>query len=356
VDIHRRIVDLIDAGRRFAVATVLESDGSTPRKAGVKAAIDETGRIWGTIGGGAVEAEAERQAVEACRSLRPAVFDLALQGARAEEADPICGGTMRVLIDPTAAKDRDCYASAARAVERRARGVIVTTIQIAQETTVSARWCPSDDPDAARLFPGYQAIHGCLERESPALVAGASPDAGAKMQALLEPVVPRPLLLIAGGGHIGQALARQAVLIGFDVTVLDDRPEFADPALFPESATTRCAPVAESIASFPVARDTYIVIVMRGHRHDAEALEACIHAPAAYIGMIGSTRKVALMRQSFLESGIATEEELDRVFAPIGLDIGAATVPEIATSIAAQLVAVRRGSDGRAKPKAKGAP
>jgi xanthine dehydrogenase accessory factor len=176
------------------------------------------------------------------------------------------------------------------------------------------------------------------------------------MQALLEPVVPRPLLLIAGGGHIGQALARQAVLIGFDVTVLDDRPEFADPARFPESATTRCAPVAESIASFPVARDTYIVIVMRGHRHDAEALEACIHAPAAYIGMIGSTRKAALMRQSFLEPGIATEEELDRVFAPIGLDIGAATVPEIATSIAAQLVAVRRGSDGRAKPKAKGAP
>jgi len=92
----------------------------------------------------------------------------------------------------------------------------------------------------------------------------------------------------------------------------------------------------------PIASDTYIVIVTRGHKLDAEALEACIHTPAAYIGMIGSKRKVALIRENFIESGIVTKEEFDRIFTPIGLDIGAVTVPEIAASITAELIAVRR--------------
>jgi xanthine dehydrogenase accessory factor len=157
-------------------------------------------------------------------------------------------------------------------------------------------------------------------------------------------------LLIVGGGHVGQAVALQASLIGFDVVVIDDRPEFADPALFPEGVTTLCGDIEKEVADFPVADDTYIVVVTRGHKHDAEALQACIHSPAAYIGMIGSRRKVALIRKSFIESGLATEEELDRVFAPIGLDIGSVTVPEIATSIAAQLIAVRRKGYGCPTP------
>jgi xanthine dehydrogenase accessory factor len=88
--------------------------------------------------------------------------------------------------------------------------------------------------------------------------------------------------------------------------------------------------------------DSYVVLVTRGHRHDAQALAACIHRPLAYLGMIGSRRKAALIRRQFLESGLATAAEFDRVRAPIGLQIGAVTVPEIAVSIVAQLIAVRR--------------
>jgi len=162
------------------------------------------------------------------------------------------------------------------------------------------------------------------------------------LQVFVEPVIPKPLLLIAGGGHIGQALALQSSLVGFDVTVIDDRAEFTDPALYPEGMARRCGDIPEQIAAGPIASDTYIVIVTRGHKLDAEALEACIHAPVAYVGMIGSRRKVALMRQNFIESGIATAEQFDRVFTPIGQDIGAVTVPEIAASITAELIAVRR--------------
>ena len=119
--------------------------------------------------------------------------------------------------------------------------------------------------------------------------------------------------------------------------------EFTDGALFPLGVATRCGEIPELLASGTIDGDTYIVIVTRGHEQDAEALKACLGSPAAYIGMIGSRRKVAMMRQGFIASGRATAEEFDRVWAPIGLDIGSVTVPEIATSIVAQLIAVRRG-------------
>jgi xanthine dehydrogenase accessory factor len=131
-------------------------------------------------------------------------------------------------------------------------------------------------------------------------------------------------------------------LLGFHVTVIDDRAEFTDPSLFPAGVETTTGDPAEELESCLVDEDTYIVIVTRGHQHDAAALRACLGAPAAYIGMIGSRRKAALVRRDLLASGMPTDE-LARVHCPVGLDIGAETVAEIAVSIAAQLVAVRRG-------------
>jgi len=347
--IYEQVVEFIDAGRSFALATILRAEGSTPRKAGVRAIIDETGRIWGTLGGGAVEAEAQRRAVEVCKSKQTIVFELALEGAcRADDA-PICGGNMRILVDATVKKDRGAYAQVAQAVRQRQCGALLTTVCTGVETEVAARWIPQEAIGAEASFPGGEAISSCLAREearlfvqAPSIRGGDRREVNAAVEVLVEPVIPMPMLLIVGGGHIGQALARQAIVVGFDVVVLDDRPEFTEPALFPEGAATKCGDIRKEVEAFPIGRDTYIVIVTRGHKHDAEALEACIHAPAAYIGMIGSKRKVALMREDFIESGLAGEEEFGRVFAPVGLDIGAVTVPEIAASIVAQLIAVRR--------------
>ena len=341
-DIHQRVVEFIDGGRSFAVAMVLKAEDSTPRKAGVKAIIDETGKIWGTLGGGIVEAQAQRRAVEACQSKHPVVFDLYLHGADSTDDVPICGGSMRILIDPTVAKDRASYAQVAEAVRQRQRGVMLTTTRTTTRTEVTSQWFPQEAIPSDATFPGTDNIRSCLARERPQLFTESSQNPDVFTEVLVEPVIPKPLLLIAGGGHIGQALALQANLVGFDVTVIDDRSEFTNPALFPEGTTTRCGDIPKQITALSTVSDTYIVLVTRGHKLDAEALKACIHAPAAYIGMIGSKRKVALVRKNFIESGIATEEEFDRVFTPIGLDIGAVTVPEIAASITAELIAVRR--------------
>ncbi len=348
-DIYEQVVEFIDAGRSFALATILRAEGSTPRKAGVRAIIDETGRIWGTLGGGAVEAEAQRRAVEACKSKQTIVFELALEGACRSDDTPICGGNMRILVDATIEKERASYAQVAQALRQRQCGALLTTVRTGAETEVAVQWLSQEAIGAEGGFPGGEAISSCLGREeachfvqAPCAPGGDGQEVNTAVEVLVEPVIPMPMLLIVGGGHIGQALARQAILAGFDAVVLDDRPEFTDPALFPEGVATRCGDIRREVEAFPIGRDTYIVIVTRGHKHDADALEACIHAPAAYIGMIGSKRKVALIREDFVESGLAGEEEFGRVFAPVGLDIGAVTVPEIAASIVAQLIAVRR--------------
>ena len=352
-EIHRAIVAFAESGRAFAAAVVLRDEGSTPRKAATKALIEPDGSIRGTIGGGKVEAETQRLAVEAIRTGRATVFDFALEGAGAEDDQPLCGGSMRILIDPGAARCA-AYARAVEAERLRRRGVLLTSVRTSAASLagrapeVAVLWLAQDAVPADIGFPGVGAIRGALERQTPEFLVQDAPHAGAQLQVLVEPLLPPPLLVIAGGGHIGQALAVQAGLVGFAVTVLDDRAEFTDPALYPAGVATRCGDIARELAGLPIAADTFIAIVTRGHQHDRAALAACIRKPAAYIGMIGSRRKVALIRKDLLESSAATEEEFDRVYAPIGLDIGAETVPEIAASIVAQLVAVcRRGAAPR---------
>jgi xanthine dehydrogenase accessory factor len=353
IDIYHQAVQWIDEGRRFAAAVVLSADGSTPQRAAARALVDAGGRIFGTLGGGWIEAQSQRRAVEACRANQPTVLEFHLDSGECaaatqpHESQPICGGAMRILLDPTAGVHRQCYAAAAEALDRRQRGLLVTTLRAtasAEEVAeVAVQWVPEDAITSSGGFPGGEAMRSCLTREVPRLFADRLPSGQAAVEVFVEPVVPRPLLLVAGGGHVGQALALQAVQLGFDVTVVDDRPEFANPDIFPSGVSVRCGPMAQEMAALASTPGAYLVIVTRGHQHDAETLAACIHAPVAYIGMIGSRRKVGMIRADLLRRGVASESELDRVFAPIGLEIGAVTVPEIATSIAAQLIAIRRG-------------
>jgi xanthine dehydrogenase accessory factor len=153
--------------------------------------------------------------------------------------------------------------------------------------------------------------------------------------------VPPSRLVIAGAGHVGRAVASLGGFLGFDVVVIDDRPEFANTARFPEAGQLIVGDIAGSLDALPVSSETYIVIVTRGHRQDEAALRACIRRRAAYIGLIGSRHKVVLMKERFLKKDRATPAEWGRVHTPIGLPIGSKTVEEIAVSIAAELVLVR---------------
>ncbi len=153
-----------------------------------------------------------------------------------------------------------------------------------------------------------------------------------------------PRLIIVGAGHIAHPLARIAKLLEFEVMVLDDRAAYANRERFPDADQIVVGPYRETLSTMAVHTDTAIVLVTRGHVHDQACLEEVLESPAAYIGMIGSKRRVRTVVQRTLDSGHSAEK-LRRVYAPIGLDIHAETPGEIAVAIMAEIVNVRRGGD-----------
>ncbi|BCV22442.1 XdhC family protein [Moorella sp. Hama-1] len=201
-----------------------------------------------------------------------------------------------------------------------------------------------------RSEPGLEGLAGAMAEVAPAVLAERRPQlttleiGDGRVTLFLEPVSPEPEVLILGGGHVGQQVAALAGLAGYRVTVVDDRPDFANEQLFPAAARVICAPFTAALQELKINPSTFIVIVTRGHRYDYECLRAVIQAPAAYIGMIGSRRRIQGVRERLLAEGI-NQEALARVHAPIGLDIGAETPAEIAISILAEIIRVyRRGN------------
>jgi xanthine dehydrogenase accessory factor len=156
-----------------------------------------------------------------------------------------------------------------------------------------------------------------------------------------------PTLIIVGAGHVAQPLATLGKLINFEVVVVDDRPQYANTDRFPQVDRVIAAPFRPTLRDWPIDADTFIVLVTRGHSHDVECLLEVLDSPARYIGMIGSKRRVrAVFDLLEREQGIP-RERFDRVYAPIGLDLGAESPAEIGLSIIAEIVKVYRG--GRAE-------
>ncbi len=166
---------------------------------------------------------------------------------------------------------------------------------------------------------------------------------GGQMEVFIEPLEAPPALYVFGAGHVGYYVARLASEAGFEVHVVDDRAAFANRERFPAAADVVVDDIPTWLAATTLPTSAYAVIVTRGHRHDLDALQALASRPLRYLGLIGSRAKVARIYDQLLAQGSITLEHLSHVHAPIGLDIGAVTPQEIAVSIVAELVAVRRG-------------
>jgi xanthine dehydrogenase accessory factor len=184
---------------------------------------------------------------------------------------------------------------------------------------------------------------GPVEPREP--TAALSPD----QRTLVERLVPPPRVLVFGAGHVGRAVALAAHAAGFRVVVVDDRPEFADAARYPDEISVLAAPASEVLAALPLQPADAIVIATRGHRHDAVILERVAASAAGYVGLLGSRRKQAVVTHALERAGVPLQA-LQRVRVPVGLPIGAVTPEEIAVSIVAELIAWRR----RAAPPATG--
>lgn len=286
-----------DAGRPVALCAIVQTKGSTPQPPGATMLVRSDMSTVGTLGGGCVEAEVCKRAFELLRAGKSGLLDFLLDHDYGWDDGLICGG--RILVGVTPVTDARAAAPFREALERARRRE------------------PADFPIL-------------VERD------------GAQVEYRVHIEVP-PTLLIAGAGHVGQALARLTPALNFHTVVIDDRADMASRERFREPVELHVESIAGALRRWPLDAGTYIVIVTRGHQHDHEALDAVVRRPAAYIGLIGSKRKARMILRDLEQAGVAAEQ-LARVHTPIGVPIGAITVPEIAVSIAAELVQVRRRS------------
>jgi xanthine dehydrogenase accessory factor len=170
---------------------------------------------------------------------------------------------------------------------------------------------------------------------------------GGQLEIFVEPILPKPKLVVVGGGHVGKAVAHLAKWLGFRVAISDDRPEFCNPQVIPDADEYYPCPLAELPEKLTITPWTYVVLTTRGVSIDVPGLPPLLDTPAAYIGIIGSKRRWATTRKQLLEKGIPAEK-LARVRSPIGLELNAETPEEIAVSIMAEIIMLRNGGNGRA--------
>ncbi len=247
---------LQDQGAAFAVATLIDSQGSTPR-ATAKMVVKSDGAILGTIGGGLAEAYVITEALAAIGQRQSKTVEYILNSQAADGIQMLCGGKITVFI---------------------------------------------------------------------------------------EVVAPKPRIVMIGAGHVGMAVARLVEFLDYRLVIVDDREEFANSEKYPMAAEIYWHPeMAQAIAPVVIDRNTYVVIATKDA--DLSALRSVIGSPAAYIGMIGSKRKVGLVREQLQNEGV-TAERLQSIYAPVGLDLGSETPEEIALSIMAEIMKVRNGKTG----------
>jgi xanthine dehydrogenase accessory factor len=166
---------------------------------------------------------------------------------------------------------------------------------------------------------------------------------GGQLDVFVEPVLPVPAAVIFGAGHISKSLSKVATLAGFSTVVVDNRESFANRERFPEASEVHAGEYEDVFPLLAVNENSYLIIVTRGHRDDMRVLRLAAATPARYIAMIGSKRKVINVIRELEKEGVS-RETLERIHAPMGLDIGAISPEEIAISVAAEMIAVRRGA------------
>jgi xanthine dehydrogenase accessory factor len=339
--IYHEIVSLQQSGRRAALATPIRLGGSVPFARDAKLLVRDDGSIMGTVGGGLLEAEVLRQAPEVIAADTPRVLEFDLTQDQAAGAGMICGGRCVVLIEPIR-PDRaaEVYAAAARAEAEAGRAALITILPdeggFSKLALLPDGLLVGSSGDAETDKAVRELAERCSANEEPCFVEQP-------VRTYIQPLVSSPSLYIFGAGHVAIPVAHLADLVDFRVIVIDDRAEFANTQRFPRADQVLVATVEDAFAKLAIGEGAYVVAITRGHVMDEDVVAHALRTPATYIGMIGSKRKVATIRQRLLRRGFS-DADLARLHAPIGIDIAADTVEEIALSIVAEVIAVRRGA------------
>jgi xanthine dehydrogenase accessory factor len=336
----RKLLDGLEASREMILCQVVETRGSTPQKAGALMVVDPSGGQTGTLGGGCVENEVKQSAIRQLGTSGAILQSFVLDHDYAWADGLICGGKMVVAIEALRGPGPIPYFRKLLRLLETGEGlteaVIVQSERI-EGIPAGQRFLFGPDGQCQGCWPEGKIPESITDR---ALHAQDRPRPEVQGGVAWIPSLPRVRLVIVGAGHVGQAVASLAAQVDFDVWVVDDRGQYANRERFPSAQKILVGPIEDVLSTLEVTRNTYALIVTRGHGHDQEALFHLASTIAPYVGLIGSRRKIKLIFESLRDAGIS-ETDLARVAAPVGLDLGSQTVPEIAISIVAELIARR---------------
>jgi xanthine dehydrogenase accessory factor len=344
-ELLRHLTDSLEAGRELIMCQVVETRGSTPQKAGALMLVDPSGGQAGTLGGGCVEAEVKQKAIRRIGQAGADLHAFVLDHDYAWADGLICGGKMVIVTEALRGPTPLAYYRAQRALLEAGDGLteaVVVDPERAGGAAVGSRLLFGPDGGFVAGWPDASTAQRIANQVEPLT---RRPKAAVREGVAFLPTLPRIRLVIVGAGHVGQAVASLAAQADFDVWVVDDRADYASAERFPQAERRIVGPFDEVLPALEITPHTYALIVTRGHGHDQEALYHLAPTLAPYVGLIGSRRKIKLIFESLREQGVS-EPALARVSAPVGLDIGSQTVPEIAISIVAELIARRsRGAN-----------
>ncbi|MBI2216709.1 MAG: XdhC family protein [Candidatus Rokubacteria bacterium] len=372
-----RLAELARRGEPVVTAVIVRARGATPRGVGARMIVRADGAVLGSVGGGCGEARVVAEAAAVRLDGRPRFAVLDLTGEMNDQSPTHCGGVMDVFIERF---DRDAAAPAglgrcdaldtildARAAgDHVAQALVVANPRGVAGIPAGARWIVTADGrvlgaappeltaalgEVGRTALGANRSHrlGLVRQDGAWAVARG--DDGA-VNVFVETIPPRPALIVVGAGHIAVPLVAIAKQLDFHVTVVDDRPAFASRDRFPGADRIVAAAIGQTLRDLAIGPASHVVLVTRDHQHDEAALSAVIDRGPAYIGMIGSRRRVREVFRHLRAAGVP-DDRIERVHAPIGLSIGAESPAEIAVAIVAEIVQVRRAPVGERPARAR---
>jgi len=352
-DMYSEIVKALGRKEKLALATLITRVGSAPRGVGAKYLIKEDGTSLGSIGGGCVEAEVWQGAKEVMRKGKGGILHFELTSEQLAEGGLICGGNIDIFLEPLRGEFLDIFQEVVRMKQKGGSAILATLISVDDafpKGEDSKALIKASGERMGFLLDGEELEQKILkEREAllrekkPRVLVLSSDRKDApwdRMEVLLEPILSEPTVYIFGAGHISQQLSPLVKRVQFKVVIIDDREMFANRERFPEVDEVIVSEFEKCFDQLNIDDSSYIVIVTRGHLYDGFVLEQALKSNARYIGMIGSKKKIRTLYQNLMEKGIA-KDALDRVHAPIGIDINSETPEEIAVSIVAELIKVR---------------
>jgi xanthine dehydrogenase accessory factor len=347
-DLYDPIINIENTGEPLVLTTILSKSGSAPREEGTKMLVKQDFSIIGTIGGGVLEALTIKATAKVFENKEYIIQDFSLSNKDASSIGMVCGGDIKVLFEYINYQDTllmEVYKKAQELKNNRIDFVMITKLPKESRFITSNEKCLCTKDST--FYWGKSEVKNESTNVIETVLARFSSlnieeiNVNGELY-LIEPFFHYESVCIVGAGHVAQPIAVITKMLGFYTVIVDDREEFANKERFPMADEINVIPdYLDLVNHIRVDSNSYIVIVTRGHSYDKEVLAQMLKTDAKYIGMIGSRSKKAYTYDLLKEEGF-TEDDLTRVFCPIGLNINADTPEEIAVSIAAELVQVRR--------------